>query len=73
VKDCDGKDGPEGKEGRGGLGYPEGHPVNKFDQPRVNLWGRFKIWTASIVHDLLTDPQINQEGLDFLQREFLHQ
>lgn len=28
---------------------------------------------ASIVHDLLSDPQISKEGLDFLQREFLHE
>ena len=54
------------------LGYPADHPVVKFLKPRLSYWDRFRIWVASIVHSLLTDPSIEKEGLNFLDRTFRH-
>ena len=55
------------------LGYPDDHPAAKFVRPQMSYWDRFRVWVASIVHELLTDPTIDQEGLNFLDRVFRHQ
>lgn len=55
------------------LGYPANHPVSRFVKPHLSYWDRFRIWVASIVHSLLTDPSIEKEGLNFLDRTFRHQ
>ena len=55
------------------LGYPSDHPVNSFVRPQLSYWDRFRIWVASVIHDLLTDKTIEAEGLNYLDRVFRHQ
>ena len=54
------------------LGYPSDHPVNRFIRPQLSYWDRFRIWVASVIHDLLTDKTIEAEGLNYLDRVFRH-
>ena len=54
------------------LGYVKDHPVNKFVKPSVSYWERFRIYVASIIHDLLSDPTIEREGLNYLDKVFRH-
>ena len=55
------------------LGYPADHPVSRYIRPKLSYWERFRIWVASLVHELLTDPTIDKEGLNFLDRVFRHE
>jgi len=54
------------------LGYPEEHIVSRFIKPQLSYWERFRVWIASLVHELLTDPTIDKEGLNFLDKVFRH-
>jgi hypothetical protein len=56
--------------GKPDLGYPKNHPVQKFVTPQLSYWDRFRIWVASIIHDLLIDPTIEKEGLNYLDAVF---
>ena len=50
--------------------YPQ--ELHRYVKPQLSLWERFKIYVAILIHDLLTDPTIDQEGLNFLDRLFRH-
>lgn len=54
------------------LGYPTDHPVQKFIKKRVSMWDRFRIWVASIVHELLMDKTVEKEGLLYLDKVLRH-
>ena len=64
-----------GENGEGSafsLGYPSNHPVQKFVKPHLSYWDRFRIYVATVIHSLLTDPSIEKEGLNFLDKTFRH-
>lgn len=47
--------------------------LQRYVKPHLSLWERFKIYVAILIHDLLTDPSIDQEGLNFLDKLFRHE
>ena len=51
--------------------YPQ--ELQRYVKPQLSLWERFKIYVAILIHDLLTDPTIDKEGLNFLDRMFRHE
>lgn len=53
-------DSKTGKDGGApySLGYSDSNPVNRFVKPHLSYWDWFRIYVASIIHDLLTDPTI---------------
>lgn len=54
------------------LGYLADSRVKKFIKPEISFWERTRIYVASIVHEILHDPEIEQEGLNYLDKVFRH-
>jgi hypothetical protein len=54
------------------LGYASDHPVQKYVKPSLSYWDRFRIWIASIIHELLMDPTVEKEGLNYLDAVLRH-
>lgn len=40
------------------LGYYPDRKVSKFITPQMSYWERFRVYIASVVHELLTDKEI---------------
>ena len=51
--------------------YPQ--ELQRYVKPQLSMWERFKIYVAILIHELLTDPTIDKEGLNFLDRLFRHE
>ena len=65
-------DDAKGAGGQYTLGYAPTDPVNRFVKPQLSYWDRFRIYVASVIHSLLTDPSVEKEALNFLDKSFRH-